>query len=66
MLRVDRITVQMEGVQSELVGPLARQTINFTYAPLLDDALVALALQVNRDRLLASLQNADMPENLFF
>ena len=65
-LRVDRIAVQVEGVQSELVGPMARQTIAFEYAPLTDDPLVALALQVNRDRLVAAMQNQDMPALPFF
>jgi len=65
-LRVDRIAVQVEGVQSELVGPQARQTISFEYAPLTDDSLVALALKVNRDRLVAAMQNQDPPELFFF
>ena len=50
--RVDRIAVEYD--LNVDFSPTGSRTIRFEYAPLQDDPLVALALQKNRERLLAA------------
>jgi len=59
--RVDRIAVALD-VYVEFAGS---HTIRFEYVPLTDDLLVEVALQKNREQLMAAAQRAGTPENVF-